>query len=468
MTNLYVHFNRKCLFPLSEKFYGSSIIKAYDELCKSDWYSKEKLEDLQNKQLTRLINHCYANVPYYNYLFNLYHLKPDDIRSKNDLSKLPILTKEIIRDNYDKLISKDIGQRHTQKHSTGGSTGVPLQYLSETNTWSLAWASTFRAWNWIGFYFGEKIFTIGGHSLVSKKKLFSKKDIFEKYLMRNFKYSGSQMKSEDMLRYYKAFMKIKPIAIRGYASTLFVFAKYIESNNLPIFPIRLILTTGEVLLPTYREKLQQIFRVPVYDNYGAGDGGIASYECYMHEGLHITEERCVIEICDNDGDVLEDGQIGHVITTDLYNFAFPFLRYKVGDMSYVKKDFCSCGRKSRLLGEVLGRNGRLLYSKEGVPISPTMLPILLYRNLDYNNIENQVIYNKIDRFQIQQDEHGDLTIILKMKNSRDESFQLFSYVIDNYKNCFSGSEIFLRFVDKIDALPSGKEDYVISKYEFSQ
>ena len=467
MRKVYSLIDQKILFPLAERFYGSDILNEFKRLRESDFFDRKRLEAIQRNKITSLINYCYKYVPYYKELFDSVSLKPCDIISKQDLFKIPILTKQLIRDNYDKFVTKNLNKRKIKSHSTGGSTGIPLQFTTDINTWNASWASTIRAWQWYGLNLGEKIFTIGGHSLVSERKILSKKDIFDKYLIRNTKYSSSEMKPEDMLKHYRAFMKIKPVALRGYASTLYVFAKFIETNSLPIQPIKLILTTGEVLLSTYRAKLQEIFQVPVYDSYGAGDGGIASHECYMHEGLHITEERWVIEICDKDGNVLDDGQIGHVITTDLYNYAFPFLRYSVGDMSYVKKEFCSCGRKSRLLGEVLGRNGRLLYSKEGVPISPTMLPVLLYRNLDYNNYENQVIYNKIDRFKIQQDEHGDLTIILKMKNSRDESFQLFSYVIDNYKNCFPGSEIYLRFVDKIDALPSGKEDYVISKYEFS-
>jgi len=467
MSSLYSFFDRKILFPLAEKFNRSSSIKNYYSLLKTDWYSREQLLALQNKKLSDLITHCYNKVPYYKELFDSLHIGPDDIKSKKDLQKIPILTKQIIRENYNKIISGDLANRKVQNHSTGGSTGMPLQYLSDMQTWSVGWASIFRSWHWFGFSVGEKIFTIGGHSLVSKKRIFTKKNIFEKWLMRNYKYSSSEMKPEDMARHYKRFIAFKPVAIRGYASTLYVFAKYIEDNKLPVLPIHAIFTTGEVLLPNYRSKVQEVFKAPIYDSYGAGDGGIATHECYMHEGLHISEEKCILEIIDKNGEIVEDGTIGNVITTDLDNYAFPFIRYNVGDMSYIKKEYCSCGRKSKLLGVVMGRSGRLLYSKSGVPISPTMLPVLLYPDLNYDSIENQALYNKIDKFQIRQDKNGDLLILLKVKESRDESLKLFGFIIENYTKYFPGSKVELEFVKEIPPLPSGKEDYILSDFLYN-
>ena len=298
MLLTYSSLDRKVLFPIGEFFNGSSIMRNYISLQQSDWFNREQLNDLQNKYLVRLVHHCYENVPYYTDLFNRNNIKPKDINNRNDLVKIPVLDKQLIRDNYDKLISKDAKNRKTKKHSTGGSTGVPLQFQTDIQTWNMAWASTFRAWKWYGFNVGEKIFTIGGHSLVSEKKRLNKKDLFEKYLMRNYKYSSSEMKSADMERHYNNFIELRPTAIRGYASTLYVFAKYIEENNLPRIPIKLILTTGEILLPQYRVKVQEVFQAPIFDNYGAGDGGVSAHECYMHEGLHITEERSIIEIAD--------------------------------------------------------------------------------------------------------------------------------------------------------------------------
>ncbi len=468
MPNLYSIIDRNIIFPIAEIFNKSSILYEYKKLMTSDWYSKDMLQELQRKKLQALIKHCYHNVPFYNKIFNDLSLRPDDIQNVEDLCKLPILTKQIIRNNYEQIISIDAYKRITKNHSTGGSTGTPLQFKTDVRHWSSQWAAILRSWSWYGFNLGEKIFTLGGHSLVKEKKSLNKNDIFDRYMMRNFKYSSSNMKEEDLRFYYRSLMRLHPKAIRGYGSSIFVLANYIYDNQLSIPNLKLIITTGEVLLPTYRNKIQEVFHVPIYNNYGAGDGGISSFECYMHEGLHISEEKCIIEICDAEGKSLPEGEFGHVITTDLENYAFPFIRYDVGDMSYIKRNFCSCGRKSKLFGEVLGRSGKLLYSKDGIPISPTILPILLYPDLDYNKLENQILYNKIDRYQFMQDKLGNITILLKMKDNKDNIKSNYNYIIDNFKNTFIGSKITLNFVSEIHNLPSGKEDYVISEFNIDK
>ena len=269
-----------------------------------------------------------------------------------------------------------------------------------------------------------------------------------------------------MQAHYEAFMAYKPKAMRGYASSLVILARYIAKYNLPIIPMTCILTTGEILMPEYRKTLQEVFGCPVYDEYGAGDGGIDAHECLLQDGLHISEERCVIEITDREGNVLPDGEIGYVTSTDLGNYAFPFIRYQVGDMAYIKQEKCTCGRVSRVIGQVIGRAGKLLYNKQGVPISPTMLPIMLYRDNDYHNEANCVIYNKIDQFQIRQDKQGDIRILLKLKDPNED--HQFDYCVTNFEKHFVGSKVSLEFVDSIPPMPSGKEDYCISEYEYTK
>ena len=90
--------------------------------------------------------------------------------------------------------------------------------------------------------------------------------------------------------------------------------------------------------------------------------------------------------------------------------------------------------------------------------------MMLYPDLDYHSIENQNLYNKIDRFQIRQDDKGDIQILLKLKDKVEENDQ-FSYICTNFENQFAGSEVTLSFVDEIPVLPSGKEDYCVSDYK---
>ena len=464
--SIYSKINKAILLPLADKITGRGIRKEWDLMTKMDLASEEALIALQNKRLQALVEHCYAHVPYYKRLFESLNLKPQDIKTREDLSKLPILTKQMVRENYKDLISDDVENRHYQNGSTGGSTGTPLQFKKDVGTWNMAWSSSFRAWEWYGYHLGEKMMTLGGNSLVKKRKIMTPKDIFDLVIMRNFKRSSADVTDEAMQAHYNVFMEYKPNALRGYASSLVILARYIEKNNLPVISPKVILTTGEILMPEYRETLERVFKCSVYDEYGAGDGGVNAHECILKDGLHISEERCVVEITDQCGNLKSDGEIGYVTTTDLGNYVFPFLRYQVGDMAYIKKEKCACGRQSRVLGQVIGRAGKLLYNKQGVPISPTMLPIMLYRDNDYHNEANCVIYNKIDKFQIRQDKNGDIKILLKLKDPAEDTAQ-FAYCVDNFSAHFVGSSVSLEFVDEIPTMPSGKEDYCVSEYNFN-
>ena len=461
---LYNILDRYIFLPLGDLAYGSQVVTALKEMRHNDHLTEEELYGIQAVKLQMLVRHCYDTVPYYTRLFNNLGIRPEQIRTREDLKVLPVLTKQIVRDNYNDLLSTTVDSKRLRHQSTGGSTGTPLKFCTDTKEWSTWKASTLRAWEWYGLNFGDKIFSLGGNSINRKDRFFSLKGMYDRIIMRNHKYSSADVSDECMQRHYEAMMKLKPSALRGHGSALYILARYIEKKQLPVCPIRVVLTTGEVLVADYRRKLQEVFKAPVYDAYGAADGGILSHECPNHEGLHISEEACVIEITDSNGSPLPDGQIGQVCTTDLDNYAFPFLRYLVGDMAYVKKEKCSCGRPSRLIGEVLGRNGRLVYNKQGVPISPTMLPIMLYPQLNYHIVEHQKLYYKIDKFQIRQDSSGDILILLKLLDPTEPKEQ-FNYILDNYKKHFIGSDVNMKFVDEIPCMPSGKEDYCVSEYK---
>lgn len=469
--SLYSYLDRTILMPLGDRIKQRDLHGAFAEALRTEWLTETRLQQLQDEKLQRLVRHCYENVPYYRRVFEERNLTPDDIRTRADLAKLPILTKQAVRDHFDELVSRDAASRRYLDDSTGGSTGTPMRFLEDFDTWNKLRGVGFRGWTWAGFNVGEKIFTLAGNSLVKKnaggKKLLIK-GLFDRLIMRNQKHDCTDITPEALQRYYRAMMKRRPAAIRGYASSLYFLARYIEQNGLPVCKrVRVVLTTGEKLHPKYRYKIQQVFRVPVFDAYGAADGGVSAHECSMHEGLHIAEEHCIVEIVDSAGKLLPDGTVGHVITTDLNNYAFPFLRYQVGDLAYIKKERCSCGRAHRLLGEVIGREGRAIYNKQGRPYSSIVMDNMMFKDLDFHTEECQRLYEKMDRFQIRQDREGDLRILIKPVDPA-EPLSTFDYIRENFSVYFPDSRVDIVFVDDIPPLPSGKEDYCVSEFNYNE
>lgn len=464
--SIYSVIDRKILIPLGDRLKGRNLHGAFAEALQTEWLSEDRLRELQNEKLRRLVRHCYENVPYYRRVFMERKLRPEDIRDREDLAKLPVLTKQLIREHYQELCAEDIRLRQTLEGSTGGSTGTPMRFLEDLETWNKTRGLNLRGWTWAGFQVGEKLFTLAGNSLVDSKENRRKmrvKNLYDRLIMRNLKRDCTDITPEAMAEHYRAMMKYRPAGIRGYASSLYFLARYIEQNQLPVCPVKVVFTTGEKLHPKYRDKIQQVFKAPVFDAYGASDGGLTAHECAMHEGLHLGEEHCVVEIVDREGRPLPDGEIGQVLSTDLNNYAFPFLRYQLGDLAYIRKERCSCGRSHRLLGEVVGREGRAIYNKQGRPYSSIVIDNMMFRNMDIHSEESQRLYEKMDRFQIRQDSNGDLRILIKPVDA-GEPLSTFEYIKDNFQTYFPESRVELLFVEEIPPLPSGKEDYCVSEY----
>ena len=463
--SLYNYIDKYLLLPMADILYGSSLSAQLKVLKGSEFNDENEILASQNKKLQSLVKHCYETVPYYQRVFKSLGLTPSDIQTREDLQKLPILTKQIIRDNYDDFFSTAVPPKYRRHASTGGSTGTPLIFCTDKREWSLQRASTIRAWENYGLHLGDKIFSLAGSALTKKGRRLSSKNLYDTVIVRNHKYGCADIDDAHLAIILNEFKRVRPKAIRGYGSSLLILARYMKRVGYHPDTVKLILTTGEILLPNYRKELESFFNAPLFDAYGAGDGGIVSHECQNHH-LHITEELCIIEITNKEGKVLPAGEVGYVTSTDLENYVFPFLRYQVGDMSYIRNEQCSCGRHTLQFGEVMGRAGRLIFNKQGIPISPTVLPMLLYPDKDYHKLENQVLYNKIDRFQIRQDKKGDIQVLLKMKEKVDEDLDRYSFIVTNFRNHFQGSNVTLSFVDEIPVLPSGKEDYCVSEFEY--
>ena len=142
-----------------------------------------------------------------------------------------------------------------------------------------------------------------------------------------------------------------------------------------------------------RKIIQQSISKNVFNRYGSREFGNMAQECAQHTGLHINMERFIIEIDnpDNDG-------AGDILVTDLENYAFPFIRYKIGDIGQITDEECICGRKSVMFKKIIGRNLDIIRTPSGKIISGVMFP-RFFRDFPYI-ILGQVIQHKIDHIEI--------------------------------------------------------------------
>jgi Coenzyme F390 synthetase len=207
--------------------------KKYDFLNKSQYWSSNKLEKYQMKELKKLLNHSYKNVPYYTKVFEEINLKPKDFSSLNDLKLFPLLTKEIIINNFSDFIPKNYSKKQLEYVTTGGSTGIPVGFFYEkknTNQKELAFIKTL--WDRVSYDFRDKVVILRGDiinpSLIRKGEFWDYS--FNKLIMSSY-----HMTDTNLFGYVKKIREYNPKFMLGYPSSITLLAKFMEKNDIKSF-----------------------------------------------------------------------------------------------------------------------------------------------------------------------------------------------------------------------------------------
>ena len=350
-------YNTICEFALKagDTFLTNGMSSSFDFLMKSQWWTESEIDDYQSERLHKLVNHAFNNVPYYRSLFDEYGVNPQQIRSIADLSKLPLLTKEIIKNNFpDNIVAQNISRKKMILGGSSGSTGQPLQYYKTKESLGMLRAANLRGWYWTGFRLGDpymKIATMPRNSFIKKA---------QDWLNRSYYIHSRSVSESDIIAILQT-LKSKGIKIlRGYPGTLYLVATYIEEHSEYRITLDTIVTTSEPLYPHLREKIERVFGCKIFDSYGA-EGAPIIFECPTHECYHVSPEIAIVEYIKSD----TDPNLYKLVYTDLCNYATPFIRYDIGDFAVPADNACSCGRKMPAIKALYGRDTDVLVTPSG-------------------------------------------------------------------------------------------------------
>jgi phenylacetate-CoA ligase len=236
--------SEKIILPLGDLSAGRSIGRSFKFLTDSQFWTREQLDDYQNQRLRELIDHSYHNVPFYRELFDDLGLKSYDIQTKEDLVKLPVITKDDLKKNKDKHIAQNIKQSERIFSSSSGSTGEPFQYFKTKYSESFLKATAIRGWNWMGYRLGDPYVKL---SMNQRGSLIKKiQDI-----MNNSLYlSSKQLINEEFVRIAILINRFNPKFIRGYPVPLYLLAKQYKEKfgKYPGTSLKALNTTGSTLM----------------------------------------------------------------------------------------------------------------------------------------------------------------------------------------------------------------------------
>jgi len=379
--------SREILDLLSSK----RVAHYYREYNETQWFSKSDMECYRLRKLQALLKHCYEHVPYYTRIMKSVDITPSDIKTTQDIMNFPILTKELINRHYSDLIPKNLSKLKGVKTSqTGGTTGKPLVKRNDARTRSSVWGAFSRFHDWMDIKEDEwGILVTGGH--INTPSLFDQvKEAAANYLQKKHFVDAYKSPDFNIKRISELLKRGNVTYIKGYCQALYELSQISELLGYDL-TVKAVSSTAETLIPQYRESIEKAFKTKVFDQYGCGEIGSVAFECNHHEGLHVTEERVLME-------TIEDNQL---LLTDLDNFAMPLVRYKNGDGVECAENVCSCGRQSTIISRVLGRTADNLTTMDGENIHWGFIFHILWES-------NIAVNRRFVKFQLVQDRRNSL------------------------------------------------------------
>jgi phenylacetate-CoA ligase len=336
--------------------------------------SRHELERLQLERLKRTVQRVYSKVPHYRDKFDQYGLKPDDIKSLEDLQRLPFTTKDDLRDNYPFGLFTVSNKELVRVHASSGTTGRPVVVgytQNDMNTWTDLTARmvtmagvTSDDVAQVAFNYG--LFT-GGFGLHYG---------LERAGALVVPASGGNTERQLMLM--QDFGTTTLISTPSYALYIAEVAEKM-GIKLSSLKLRLGLFGGEPWTDEMRNEIENRLNIVATDNYGLSEvmgPGVAG-ECIHRCGHHIAEDHFIIETINPEtGEVLPPGEEGELVFTSLTKEAFPVIRFRTKDISRINQEQCQCGRTTARMRKVTGRTDDMLIIR-GVNVFPSQIESVL-------------------------------------------------------------------------------------------
>lgn len=444
----YKQLHKTIISPFSDKITGWHTTKHLKFLSESQWWSKEELYDFQCIRLQSMINHAYNNTIYYHELFVKNDINPESIKRPEDLKQLPILSKEDFRSNFPERISAigAIPKNSFLTTATSGSTGRQLIYYISKDAYGFINATALRGWNWMEFELGDKYFKISQnsrHSLLKKIQ-----DQVNRCLLFTHEYNQEGSKA-----FIKEIDEFKPKILRSYPDPLLFLCNYIKDEKVGFPYLKGINTTGNILFDEIRQLITETFNVPVFDSYSC-EGSAQVFECPTHSCYHVSDEYAITEIIDENGNEVRAGGSGRLITTDLWNFAAPFIRYDTKDKVVRGSKACSCGRHLSTITKIEGRDNDILITPDKqFLIAQTFTTFFKY-------------FEEIEQFQVEQNKVDSLIFRLIVTDNYNDIIA--KKVIDHWRTYTNNTmKIEIEIVENIDPFKSGKARFLIRNPDIS-
>jgi phenylacetate-CoA ligase len=454
MSDLYGLFFQHVLYPAWEGgLRRRPTLEHWKRLERTQWWSADELRAFQEHELGKLLDHAFEHVPHVRDRFARAGVARGDVRTLDDLGKLPFLTRDEATRNYEARKSTAPPLASIDKQ-TSGTTGVPLAFGYDRGSEYWRQAIKLRGYSWAGYRPGDRsVHFWGSAAAVHPPPLSKKLKVSLDHSLRREHYVDCTERSEEALdRVAELLHKLKPDVLVCYAQAGVALARHVVEKGARPFQDLRVICAAERLFPADRAVIREAFGPHVFETYGSREVMLIAAECEAHSGMHVSMENLVVEIIvrDERGERrARPGELGEVAVTDLHNYGAPFIRYLTGDLAVERAPGrCPCGRSLALLDRVEGRTADTLRDGEGRPVSG------LFFNVLFASLANEV-----RGFQVVQ--RRDRTIDLKMVPTERFGDAVLDRVRKNTSKFIPGVELRVELISELPVERGGKLRVVV-------
>lgn len=341
----------------------------------SQYWPPQALAAWRLQRLRDILIHAGSRCPFYADRFSQCGFDPRSLRSVADLSRIPVLTKQEIQQNQSRLLARGFPAAELVANQTGGSTGAPLQFYVSKDSHYRRHANTIRHNRWAGLQPYHLSAAIWGNARDFVPPPGLRDRLREALVNRHLILDTSAIDELRLAKFVEVLRRWQPRTYVAYAHSAYLLARFIKSReHLRYHRPKSIITSAEVLTEEQRKLIEDVFQCPVFDRYGCREFSVIASECDHHSGLHIAADTLIVEVT-REGQPCAVGSVGRLVITDLFNYAMPFIRYRIEDIGRLLPCDCPCGRTLPLMEIVGGRVTDFLVTPEGRLVSGAALTI---------------------------------------------------------------------------------------------
>lgn len=345
--------------------------------------TRPEIEALQLERLQATVKHC-MNSPFYKKRFEEANLKPEDIKTLDDLRRIPFTTKQDLRDTYPFGIRSVSLDKCVRLHSSSGTTGNPTVILHTQKDLD-EWANAVARCLWMVGARPEDVFqNTSGYGMFTGGLGFQ----YGAEKLGMLTVPAAAGNSKRQIKFITDFGTTVVHAIPSYATRLYEVMQAEGIDPRKDTNLRILAIGAEPHSDEQRKRIEEMLGVKAYNSFGMSEmcGPGVAFECQEQNGMHIWEDYYIVEIVDPKTlEPVPDGEMGELVLTTINREAMPLLRYRTRDLTRIIPGECPCGRHHKRIDRMRGRSDDMIVLK-GVNIFPIQIEQILmqYKELGSN------------------------------------------------------------------------------------